>query len=213
MKDIFDNINIEFSDEILAAADEAIRMHRRMKLTTDIIFKMFFCGKTPESKECLRRYLSAITNRNITSLTVSNPEILPEMITGKNSRLDINCTFDDGNTADIELQCSKANDSQRNRALFYGAKLTANSVEEGNSYKDMKMSYQVMIVDYKEFKDKNDDDFYTEFVMYSKKKKIVLSECEKIIFIELPKLKKLINSNFNKLSPLQFLSILLKYKT
>ena len=42
MKDIFDNINIEFSDEILAAADEAIRMHRRMKLTTDIIFKMFF---------------------------------------------------------------------------------------------------------------------------------------------------------------------------
>ena len=45
MKDIFDNINIEFSDEILAAADEAIRMHRRMKLTTDIIFKMFFCGK------------------------------------------------------------------------------------------------------------------------------------------------------------------------
>ena len=141
MKDIFDNINIEFSDEILAAADEAIRMHRRMKLTTDIIFKMFFCGKTPESKECLRRYLSAITNRNITSLTVSNPEILPEMITGKNNRLDINCTFDDGNTADIELQCSKANDSQRNKALFYGAKLTANSVEEGNSYKDMKMSY------------------------------------------------------------------------
>ena len=144
-------------------------------------------------------------------MTIVNPEILPEMITGKNSRLDINCTFDDGNAADMELQCSMANDSQRNRALYYGAKLTANSVSEGDSYKDMKMSYQVMIVDYKEFRDKNDDDFYTEFVMYSKKKEIVLSECEKIIFIELPKLKKLINSNFDELSPLQFWSILLKY--
>ena len=65
-----------------------------------------------------------------------------------------------------------------------------------------------MITNYKEF---DDDEFYTDFQMYSVKKKIALSNREKIIFIELPKLKKLLKSDFETLSALQLWAIMLKY--
>ena len=65
-----------------------------------------------------------------------------------------------------------------------------------------------MITNYKEF---DDDEFFTDFQMYSIKKKITLSDREKIIFIELPKLKKLLKSDFETLSALQLWSIMLKY--
>ena len=65
-----------------------------------------------------------------------------------------------------------------------------------------------MITNYKEF---DDDEFYTDFQMYSVKKKITLSDREKIIFIELPKLRKLLKNDFESLSALQLWGIMLKY--
>jgi predicted transposase/invertase (TIGR01784 family) len=130
------------------------------------------------------------------------------MVSDKTSRLDINCVFENGDKADIELQCSREDDDQRNRALFYGGKLVADSLKKGEKYDKMKKTYQIMVVNYKEF---DDDDFFTEFQMYSVKKEIVLSDRETIYFIELPKLKKYLKCDFEKITPLQFWAIMIKY--
>ena len=47
--------------------------------------------------------------------------------------------------------------------------------------------------------------------MYSVKKEIVLSDCETIYFIELPKLKKFLKCDFENITPLQFWAIMIKY--
>ena len=197
-----------FSPEIIKAAKEAVKSGRPIDLTDDITFKLFFAGNTPESEKCLCSFLSAVIGIKVTNAEVINSEILPEMVSDKTSRLDINCVFENGDKADIEMQCSKEDDDQRNRALFYGGKLVADSLKKGEKYDKMKKTYQIMVVNYKEF---DDDDFFTEFQMYSVKKEIVLSDRETIYFIELPKLKKYLKCDFEKITPLQFWAIMIKY--
>lgn len=202
-----------FSPEILQEAKQAVAEKRHLDLTLDVTFKMFFTANIPESNICLCRFLSALTGRKVSRAKVINPEILPESLTSKTTRMDISCTFDNGSQADIEIQRTNESDNQKNRALFYAGKLVANALKKGQPYRNMKRAYQIMITDYIEFKEDHDDenDFYSEFEMFCRKRKITLSECQKIIFIELPKLKKIINSDFDEINPLQFWSILLKY--
>jgi predicted transposase/invertase (TIGR01784 family) len=198
----------QFSPEILKAAEKAVKSGRQIALTDDIVFKMFFAGNTPESKKCLCSFLSAVIGKQVKNVEVTNSEILPDVTDDKSSRLDINCVFDNGDKADIEMQCSNQQDDQRNRALYYGGKLVATSLKKGELYSEMRKSYQITVTNYIEF---DDDDFFTEFNMYSVKKEIVLSDCETIYFIELPKLKKFLKCDFENITPLQFWAIMIKY--
>ena len=186
----------QFSPEILEAAEEAVKSGRQIDLTDDIAFKMFFARNTPESRKCLCSFLSAVIGTQVTQVDVVNSEILPNIIDDKSSRLDIHCVFENGDKADIEMQCSNEDDNQRNRALFYGGKLVSESLEKGEKYDKMKKSYQIMVTNYTEFNE--DDEFFTEFQMYSVKKQITLSDRETIYFIELPKLKKFLKYDFDK---------------
>ena len=70
-------------------------------------------------------------DRQVKSVEVTNGEILPDVTDDKSSRLDINCVFDNGDKADIEMQCSNQQDDQRNWALYYGGKLVATSLKKG----------------------------------------------------------------------------------
>ena len=198
----------QFSPEILKAAEEAIEAKRKLSLTSDVVLKMFFTSDLPESNYCLRKFIGAVIGRAVTEARVINPELPPSYKGDKTSRLDISCTLENGDKIDVEMQCTKENDDQRERALYYGGKLVSTALKKGRPYKELKKSYQIMITNYKEF---DDDEFYTDFQMYSVKKKIALSNREKIIFIELPKLKKLLKSDFETLSALQLWAIMLKY--
>ncbi len=198
----------QFSPEILRAAEEAIEAKRKLSLTSDVVLKMFFTSDLPESNYCLRKFIGAVIGRTVSEAKVINPELPPAYKGDKSSRLDISCTLGNGDRVDVEMQCTKENDDQRDRALYYGGKLVSTALKKGRPYKELKKSYQIMITNYKEF---DDDEFFTDFQMYSIKKKITLSDREKIIFIELPKLKKLLKKDFESLSALQLWSIMLKY--
>ena len=87
--------------------DLAARMAAQMMplpLKDDATFKMFLSDPAPESNACLRSILSAMTGRDVTTAKVRNSELVPEMPKGKISRLDVNCEFNDGQKADIELR-------------------------------------------------------------------------------------------------------------
>ena len=65
---------------------------------------MFLSDPAPESNACLRSLLSAMIGREVTTARVKSPELLPELPKGKIPRLDVNCEFNDGQKADIELR-------------------------------------------------------------------------------------------------------------
>ena len=131
--------------------DLAARMAARrmpLPLKDDATFKMFLSGPSPESNACLRSILSAMTGREVTTARVKNSELVPEMPKGKMSRLDVNCEFNDGQKADVELQLTKADDDQKLRALFYACKLYAGSLKKGKLYKTAPSVYQIFLIDF-----------------------------------------------------------------
>ena len=137
-----------FSRALLAQAAEMIARGERLPLKEDVAFKMFLSGPEPESRACLRYFLSAVTGREVTQARVTNCELTPEFVKGKMSRLDVNCEFNDGQKADIELQLTKEDDDQKMRALFYACKLCAGSLRRGRPYKSMPSVYQIFLIDF-----------------------------------------------------------------
>ena len=131
-----------YSKEILGLAALMVAQKKLIPLKDDVSFKMFLSSPTAESNACLRSMLSAMIGREVTRARVTNSEIVPEFVKGKMPRMDVNCTFNDGQKADIELQLSTAGDDQKLRALYYASKLYAGSLREGMLYKNAPNVYR-----------------------------------------------------------------------
>ena len=142
-----------FPKELMDLAARMAAQRMPLPLKDDATFKMFLSAPTPESNACLRSILSAMTGREVTTARVRNSELVPEMPKGKMSRLDVNCEFNDGQKADIELQLTKADDDQKLRALFYACKLYAGSLKKGKLYKTAPSVYQIFLIDFDLFEE------------------------------------------------------------
>ena len=159
------NENLEFSEDIAehfgkdiaAQARLMVTSGRRMNLKSDAAFKLFFSSDTPEAKACLRYFLSAATGRTVTEADVTNTELLPVYIGMQRPRLDVNCVFDSGQRADIELQLSRDKDDQLVRSVYYACKLFSGALKEGQLYANSANTYQIFLIDFNLFKD---DKFY-----------------------------------------------------
>ncbi|MCR5622107.1 MAG: Rpn family recombination-promoting nuclease/putative transposase [Treponema sp.] len=143
-----------FGREVLELAARMVAQGRRISLKSDVPFKLFLASDTRESKTCLRYFLSAVTGRKVRWASVRNPELLPDIVGKKKPRLDINCEFDGGQRADIELQLTRANDNQKVRALYYGSKLLAGTLKEGEDYRTVPFVYQIFLIDFDLFADR-----------------------------------------------------------
>ena len=137
-----------FPRELMDLAARMAAQRMPLPLKDDATFKMFLSDPAPESNACLRSILSAMTGREVTTARVKNSELVPEMPKGKTSRLDVNCEFNDGQKADIELQLTKADDDQKLRSLFYACKLYAGSLKKGKQYKTAPSVYQIFLIDF-----------------------------------------------------------------
>ena len=146
-----------YSKEILGLAALMVAQKKLIPLKDDVSFKMFLSSPTAESNACLRSMLSAMTGREVTRARVTNSEIVPEFVKGKRPRMDVNCTFNDGQKADIELQLTTAGDNQKLRALYYASKLYAGSLREGMLYKNAPNVYQIFLTDFDPFDDGEED--------------------------------------------------------
>ena len=147
---------LTFPREVLAQAAEMVSQGRRLPLKDDVAFKMFLSSPEPESRACLRYLLSAMTGREVTSAKVTNSELAPEFAKGKMPRLDVNCEFNDGQKADIELQLSRADDDQKLRSVFYACKLYAGSLRRGRAYKTVPSVYQIFLIDFDLFEEEGE---------------------------------------------------------
>ena len=170
-----------FSRALLAQAAEMVARGERLPLKDDVSFKLFLSSPTPESNACLRYFLSAVTGREVAKAKVTNSELLPEYRKGKMPRMDVNCEFNDGQKADIELQLTKADDDQKLRSLYYACKLYAGSLGRGEKYKNAPNVYQIFLIDFDLFED---GEFYHRAMMRLDDGD-VLSDRLKVLFFNL----------------------------
>ena len=168
-----------FSRELLALAAQMIAQKKLIPLKDDVSFKLFLSAPTPESNACLRYFLSAVTGREVVVAKVTNSEVLPEYRKGKMPRLDVNCEFNDGQKADIELQLTKADDDQKLRSIYYACKLYAGSLGRGEKYKNAPNVYQIFLIDFDLFED---GEFYHRAMMRLDDGKILADRLQVLFF-------------------------------
>lgn len=80
-----------------------------MKLLTpklDLVFKKLFATHPELLTGLLNAVLKLPPKRRITTVTVKNPQILPEEVTGKQIVLDVLATTANGNQYHIEMQAN-----------------------------------------------------------------------------------------------------------
>ena len=156
---------------------------------TDILFKLLFT-KNPELLKRLVAQLLGITLDSITQFEIRNPEMTPEIIGKKFSRLDIVMTVD-GQQVDLEVQVENESDYPE-RVMFYWARLFSNSLPAGGNYSELPRTIIVSIIDFILFEC---EEFRSEYQALEVSRHTPLSNKMAYYFYELPKLPKAVGGN------------------
>lgn len=166
----------------------------------DIIFKKFFT----ENKDMLHEFVAAmldIPKERISQIIITNPEMPPDSLVGKFSRLDLSLRVDD-KLVNVEIQMKNEPDF-RDRTLFYWAKLYASELRSGEEYGNLKQTITINIINFNMF---SGDDFHTEIAAMIKGTDEVFSDKFSIHFFELKKVSRKPNPNNRRELWLQFIN-------
>ena len=178
----------------------------RLPLTDDYIFKRVFAFEGNES--VLKDLLEAILKKDIKTVTIKNPEIIPYEREDKRGLLDIKAETDDGTILDIEMQMEDKKNAEE-RGTLYAGNLITGQLQVGDDYKKLKKSIVIFITNYNFLKRnsyhsigkiKFDKTLKEEYVdMGYKTEDEEASKYIEFHYIELPKYKKKTQSEFTKL--------------
>jgi predicted transposase/invertase (TIGR01784 family) len=197
---------------ILRAAEKAVREGRLLDMKSDVVFNSLF--SKPEARPALASLLSAIIGRPVADVSVLNPDILPEYVAGKTVRMDVHCTFNEGEEADIEMQVARGGDDQIKRVVLYVCKLGSGQLDRGDKYTQLMPFYQIMLSDFMLFP--KNEQFHDVYMLKNARNEILPGSME-IHFLELPKLRKRVRLykqgkiNTNDLQNVEKWAIFLKY--
>lgn len=150
----------------------------------DVIFKKIFT----ENEDMLHDFVASmldIPSEKITEITITNPEMPPETISGKFSRLDLSLRVDD-RLVNVEIQVKEHAD-YRDRTLFYWAKLYTSALKSGEEYGDLKQTIAINIINFNMF---GGEDYHTEIVTAVKDTGEIFSDKFSIHFFELKKISR-----------------------
>ena len=166
----------------------------------DIIFKKIFT----ENKDMLTSFISSILDipiESISEIEITNPELPPETLSGKFSRLDLSMKFD-GRLVNVEIQV-KNDPDYRDRTLFYWAKLYSSELKSGEDYSELKQTITINIINFNMFEGA---DYHTEVAAMIKGTNEVFSDKFSIHFFELKKIGKKPDPKNKKELWLQFIN-------
>ena len=178
----------------------------RLPLTDDYIFKRVFAFEGNES--ALKDLLEAILKKDIKTVIIKNPEIIPYEKDEKRGLLDIKAQIDDGTILDIEMQMEDEKNTEE-RGIEYLSKMISEQLQEGEEYIKLKKSIVIFITNYNFLKRnsyhsvgkmKFDETLPEEYAnMGYKEEDEIASKYIEFHYIELPKYKKKEPSKFTKL--------------
>ncbi|MDR0991710.1 MAG: Rpn family recombination-promoting nuclease/putative transposase [Ruminococcus sp.] len=166
----------------------------------DYIFKTML---TREGAEIVRNsILSAFTGLEIVKSTVvENEPPIDFSPLEKQIRLDVHCVTDQNKEINIEMQANamdgdsglNQHENLRCRSIYYVGKLFAG--QNAERYSEMNQTFQIMVCGFPVFDDEN----LIHKFCYTDGKHILSDICT-IIYVELPKIQKLIGEDFAGLS-------------
>ena len=178
----------------------------RLPITDDYIFKRVFAFEGNES--ALKDLLEAILKKDIKTVTIKNPEIIPYEKDEKRGLLDIKAETDDGTILDIEMQMEDEKNTDE-RGTQYLGKMITEQLKKGDKYKKLKKSIVIFITNYNFLKRnsyhsvgkmKFEETLKEEYVeMGYEEEDQIASKYIEFHYIELPKYKRKEPSKFTKL--------------
>ncbi|NER06194.1 MAG: Rpn family recombination-promoting nuclease/putative transposase [Okeania sp. SIO3C4] len=155
----------------------------------DYAFKKIFGSE--QSQDILISFLNAIIyggEKIIKSLTILNPFNPGQLISLKDTYLDIKAVLVDGSIVVIEMQVARMAGFNK-RVAYNLAKAYANQLETGEDYLLLNPAIAVTITDFILFEKR--DNFINKFVFKEETKNFeCLDKQLRLIFLELPKFKK-----------------------
>lgn len=155
----------------------------------DYAFKKIFGSS--QSQEILISFLNAIIyegEKVIQSLTIVNPYNPGQVLSLKETYLDVKAILNDGSVVLIEMQIARVSAFSK-RVIYNVGKAYTNQLGIGENYFSLTPVIGVTIVDFILFN--QTEDVITQFVFQEKTKKFAYPDPElQLIFIELPKFKK-----------------------
>ena len=144
-----------------------------------------------QSEKILISFLNAIIYEGeniIESLTIVNPFNPDQIISFKDTYLDVKVVLVDGSIVVIEMQVARMTAFNK-RVAYNLAKAYANQLDKGEKYPLLNPAIAVTITDFILFK--TTDDAINKFVFQEETKKLECLDKElRLIFVELPKFKK-----------------------
>ena len=166
----------------------------------DIIFKKIFT----ENEDMLHSFVASMLDlppESISEIKITNPELPPETLAGKFSRLDLSLKVDD-KLVNVEIQVKNDAD-YRDRTLFYWAKLYSSELKSGEDYSELKQTITINIINFNMF---DGDNYHTEVAAMIKGTDEVFSDKFSIHFFELKKVSRKPDPNNSRELWLQFIN-------
>jgi predicted transposase/invertase (TIGR01784 family) len=185
---LFDIARFKFKRELKKTVIESVEQGVPLRIIDDIVFKAMLGSDTEDSNEALRSLLSACTRREIRSVRIANNDLIPAHLEAKASRLDVHAIFNDGETADLEMQMGKSNDDLKARAEQYASLLLSAQSEKGKQYKGVKRVYQIFFLNCVLFPQSGK--LPRRYSYREEEENDRLNDLTEIIFYEMPKLER-----------------------
>jgi len=160
-----------------------------IKLKLDVIFKKAFS----EQDEMLRGLLSGLLQvpyESIQKIVIKNSEILPSSVDGRFVRMDLNLEVD-GSLINVEMQY-RSDADYKDRALFHWSKLYGGELKSGDTFKDLKRSITINILNHSIF---DCEEYHSHFTVMECDRHEILSDKCAIHFFELKKIGKTPDKN------------------
>ncbi|MBO7638327.1 MAG: Rpn family recombination-promoting nuclease/putative transposase [Treponema sp.] len=176
----------------------------------DSTFKALFTQPTEESHDALHSFLEAATERKIESFSLTANEAPTGFDGQRGVSYDIMCVFDDGLSADIEMQAFSREYDYGKRAEYQVARLETTYLKKGDDWEKAPIVYQVTVLDfnYGNSREESDTSPVSRYAMRTKDGR-ELSNSLNIVFVELPKTGKL-EATLDTNTPLENWAIFLK---
>ncbi|MBR4790224.1 MAG: Rpn family recombination-promoting nuclease/putative transposase [Treponema sp.] len=153
----------------------------------DPIFKILFTDESEEAHEALTCFLSDILEREVTDVVLQPNELSGETDEDKQTEFDINCKID-GKFANIEMQGKSKKSDYGRRAEYHAAHLLNHYTPKKTDWDKVPQVFQISVMNF--YFDRKSQESISHYVMRNKEGRTV-SNTLNIIFMELPKIRKL----------------------
>ncbi|QTA81935.1 Putative transposase, RpnA-like [Desulfonema limicola] len=137
-------------------------MLKLLSLKNDFVFKKIFSQNTEILIDLINSVLRLPEESGIVSVTVKNPEILPDEIEKKFIILDVRAVDQSGNEYDIEIQVRRYENYPK-RTLYYLCKMYGEQLSKGENYAELCPVIGIHFLDYEQFPD--NPDFHYHFYL------------------------------------------------